>query len=1288
MRVDLGSRVNAPAWAVALEGFAAVGQTDNDIEIDISKARFADFLVLGRILILTSMLVSTERNVRIRMPNEDLLEEEEDFLTASQPPLAREAKEILIGRRRRQRLNCRLYLRQSGFESALRSGPLSSAKVMIVESGSTPTQVEDLAHMVHLESEQQEAFQEPQRSRRILSYRWLDLTSDNSLWISNPESMFNALGLSTYDATALASGILAELIENVPEHTSPGTGKDIHALIGANLIQPNYENRLEDFDEYIRGFVQWAASLPAPLLQVFVGDADRGMQASFDTVSGPNPKSPRELGAAIVSALDHHTGTSGSRGLWKVKEIVRSFRGTIISMTGRAVAGYVFSSTQNEHSINNSSPYSFPGTIIECNILAGPEKAPDPQFFEMSLSKTEKESAIDLQCETAVLQSHVGLTPQDLTTINARLEALGRPLGSLGKASDAGLVIAIDIPPGERSPSDTDIHRAIRAILDIGDSASSRKAIAVCFAGISAKLLSLVALDFNLQFDFEYSQGSASPPPRPILIVGPEKKHYWVGGTPLIRRILSYLSQSVGPRELGDLSSTLNAGQSGQLLSSIHKNNQLLRLDGKFIRLNLRPWDAIRVLTQYVSDEIAEAVADEQIPAVEGFYLTPTLRTVRQWIDLPGLLQRLECYRMAGFLLATGLEARISAPFRGPTPLIVRVGSIDQHLTSIFASSLTGLEATFDDVSLLPMPSLTSEERYQQWVVLCTDIISSGATVRRAIRELWSLGFGEIAVATVIDARDIDGSRESREAITVHGQRVPLFGLANVSVGGEPTENSSKWLTLIDPVIGKPLPVRYPRSKSIVRQDLYKSAIVRSDAVRLGHIRSSGRRHYSAYIDIPRLFRDPAWSDAAIRSMIGAIRRDNDDTQLRASEKSTLCIIYPGEPSGGFGYVARELSRALQEHSLPCVDPVPVARAVLGNDWVFPRAIQLDHRVRHVVVMDSRSKTGATLRNLIRLGSQPNVRMISCFAVVDGMTDLESMTLQQIRSVRAHSVDTPHSSNSSDIPINVKYLVRTAGTATDPTNCSTCSMKEAYSSLPAPLPESLEKQRDWLISELDIRSKENVFSTEATDLLGMPIAQEDCVSYLLWRSLLLEAALDTESRQTIVRKLTNLAEMAETRIVQSDLARDRDALIRLIATEPHMLELAPLWFTSVRVKLVALVQSLIRAPLSLSTDPALRVQALMVLARADVHLFSSKYAGLVRQGRDHTLVLRQTLIEAVRLINGASGSPDWLRSITNQIFTLSRELSAVDCNTEIWNDTVPIEELQYLAEMAERQLAW
>ena len=358
----------------------------------------------------------------------------------------------------------------------------------------------------------------------------------------------------------------------------------------------------------------------------------------------------------------------------------------------------------------------------------------------------------------------------------------------------------------------------------------------------------------------------------------------------------------------------------------------------------------------------------------------------------------------------------------------------------------------------------------------------------------------------------------------------------------------------------------------------------------------------------------------------------------------------------------------------------------MDGEWIFPREVELHPEVRHVIAIDSSSKTGATLRHLIRLAARPQVEMISAFAVVNGMTDLEALTLQQTASVRARAADERGAWVESVVRVNVRYLVRTAAASTDSRSCAACALREAYSSLPD-LPRPLEEHRAWLLSTLDTRSRADVFAEQATDLFGIPIKQEDCVEYLLWRSFLVEAALGTDSRQLVVNRITGLSADAEKSSKDEELRRRRDALIRLLGAESSRLDVAPLWFTSVRAKIVALAESVVKAPASRAVDPVLRVQALMLLARANVRSFTSEYARLVRDSRDHKLVLRQALMEAARLIHGRSGLPDWSDDLADEISRLSHDLqTARDGGKYQWSEGVPIEELNYLAQLIEREI--
>jgi hypothetical protein len=1302
------NRLDADAWKAGLESLQDIGMEGADhpysageaaeppeIEIDISSARFADFPILGRILILAAFLVSKGYALKVWLPSENVLPEERESIEQGETDLKRLGRTVAFARLRRQRQACRLFLTQSGFESALNSGPLVG-KVRFAEDDDETQPAESI--ISGLDPDMPEAFQEPRRLRRFLPYQWLDLTAidpgaspeairDSMPNLSDIEQSLTAIGLPTYDAIALTQGVLAELIENVATHSYPFVRAKVHALLGASLVQANaLQDRVHNFDEYLRHFAGWAAEIQTPILRVFVGDAGKGIQIA-NSVSRSDAES---LCDAIISALDHHTGyrsrSTGPRGLWKVKELVRSFQGTVVALTGHASAGYIFDTSEDGRKVKSVSYYPSPGTVIECNLLTASGRELDGETNEVqaSASPTTK-----LTCATVLLRPNIGLDPADQELIRTHL-------ANLRGGVNAGLAVAVEISPGGPSPDDWDIQQAIWQIHDAVNSIARDKIVAVLFSGASSKLLSLAVIDLNLQLDID------APPereahPAAILILTPGSRNYWVGGTPHIRKVLSRLSQTEETQRITVFSNSLDPEKSIRLIAEIHALSHLLHVDAGLVQLTFRPSDAAGSLIAYFREMLADAIAQQRTLDPSNIpILTPSLRRVSQWIDIGSVLRKQRCTRTAGFLLAAGIESRTALHPPDPRTYVVRLGAVDEHLASTFALSLTGRESPIVDISTLAR--IPHREGAQPRIVLCTDIISNGASVRRTIRELWHLGFTEMAVATVVDARNLeleDRARESVENIMVYNRPVPLFSLTRVSVEPSPaseTESRINDLILIDPVIGRPMPRRFPRSKAFGDQSGYKEAIIRTGAARLGHIRRSGRRHYEAYIDTARLFQDGKWSGRVFREIVKRIQEDHKQAQLpngpgsAEAEKTVMCVIYPGEESDNFGYVAERLTEAICAADLSAVDPVPVPRGVMDGEWIFPREVQLHPTVSHVIAIDSSSKTGATLRHLIRLAARLQVKMISAFAVVNGMTDLEALTLQQTVRVRARAAGEGDTWIESTVPVNVRYLVRTAAASTDSRSCDACALREAYSLLPS-LPLSLEAHRDWLLRVLDTQSRENAFAEQATDLFGIPIKQEDCVEYLVWRSFLVEAALGTDSRQFVVNRITELVPDTEKFSKDDKLRSQRDALIRLLAAESSRLDIAPLWFTSVRIKIVALADSILQAPASLAIDPVLRVQALMVLARADVRTFTKQYAGLVRDSRDHKLVLRQALMEAVRLIHGRSGLPDWSDDLADEISKLSTDLQAALGGTKHqWSEGVPIEELNYLAQLMEREI--
>ena len=1098
------------------------------------------------------------------------------------------------------------------------------------------------------------------RLRRILPYRWLDLANltDGARLpdIYGLEQSLATMGLTSYDAVAVTQGIFREALENVAQHAGSGTAWLVQALLGASLVQPEvYRSRQQDFDADLQSFIRRASEeVESPILRLFAGDAGRGIMAQ--------PNHARQWDAqavedAIIQALDYHvpspTWTAGPHGLWKVKELVRGFQGSVVIHSGPAVVGYAFD--PNERKVNLGSEFAFPGTMVECCLLAAAKGDAESVTGGGSAFPPPTEAyPADLKCVTAHLRRGMGLDPSDAAAIE-------HTIGSVEELAVAGVVISVEMRPGEAAPDDWDIQQAIRQIYDRARDTRTYPMIAVVFAGVSWRLLSLAVIDLVPQLDGEARDFTSFA--IPMLIMTVDGHHRWVGGSPGIRAVLYRLSDSGQAQRHTTVLNLLESGEEARWVREPNSElRRILTFESGMVRLAFHPRDVISALTDHCRYHLAVAVAQQHPRHQDGkIFVAPSLREVGKWVDIRSALHTAKCTRVAGFLMAEGIRTMLQDGSGSlPDVQVIRLGSLDEELLSTFTLALTGseLQASFEE---LPALRGTRGAAACQ-LILCTGIISNGASVRQAVRELWHQGFPNVAVATIFDARDYSGSAENEDVdyLLVYGNSVRLFGLTSVSVKLEKADTKNKQRVYIDPVICRPMPPRFPRAKTFMNQDKYKAAIKRSDAIRLGHIHRSGRRHYAAYVDTARLFADADWSRTAFRMMAERIEQDRSTVaQCAAGKTSTLCVIYPGEPNEDLAFVAQRLVGTLHappraEDSVVCVEPIPVPRANVSGEWVFPRVLQFPKSVDHIVAIDSPSKTGKTLRHLIRLAAQPQIKMISVFSLVNGMSDLEALALQEIASIRARAYDEDDVLHEEIVPVNVRYLVRTAAGSIDDASCPQCSLREKYASLPR-MPDSLEPHRDWLLRMLETRSRQGVLADPPYDLYGMAITQDDCIEYLLWRSYMAEASVDTEMRRIVVDKINELAE-CQAADLADPLRLRRDAIVRVLAAEHNRLQAAPLWFTSVRANVMKVLWSMVEAPRAYAIDQALRVQAVIVLSLGDVRGFCERYARLTHESCDNELVLRQVLVEAVRLINGRYGLPEWSNKLADQISLLSQEV--------------------------------
>jgi hypothetical protein len=831
-----------------------------------------------------------------------------------------------------------------------------------------------------------------------------------------------------------------------------------------------------------------------------------------------------------------------------------------------------------------------------------------------------------LLCTTATLTPGQGIEPKDLETIQYLLQQVD--------PETDGLVIAANLPYGLPAPSETELQKSIQDIFRVAATAANLVAVSVVFAGVNRRLLTLGVADLNEQVGVGTDTddlGLSSP----ILVVAPENVHYWAGGTPALRTILGQLSQAQGPVRLDEFSTVLDQ----EKLRLIRFQPALLRLEDGFLHLRLKPQDAIAALASHFGHRIPRAIEDEEIRGVlRGSFLTPHLRIVSRWIQVQELLGALQCESTAGLLLAHLVNDRLGYFIRStPAPAVLRVVSASRDLTTAFSLSLTGVTKYYDRASDIQDDTVPQQLSPVPPIVICTDLISSGHSVERAVRELLALGRPPVAIATIIDAREEAVATEDH--FDYHSARIPLIRLARVSISLREPINPDK-ITHIDPAIRIPISTPQPYAKALASQTVYIRALKRTGAARLGHISRPGDRHYTGYVDATLLFRDQEWSHEALGHILFRIRESRRsagiDGLLGPDGEATVPVVIfmPNRTRDHIRDVAYQIAEALAESNIPVKDTIRVPRAMSHGQWTFPASLSLPYKRTdpiHVLILDPAARSGRTTRELIRLTSLPQVRAITAIALVNSLSDYEAITLQQITSVKAINYGSDTFSHDTTIPVSISFLSRTAVTATSSERCSVCALRGIYAGLSRQLPDFLLEQQRVLLTALEPRSTDYVFGSEVIDLFGIHIDQGGCVSYLQWRARLRDAALSTTARADAVRLISQLKKNVVDNKAEVYFS-ERDALVRLLAAERHWLESPPLVFRETRACITDLALSVIQSLPAHGIEPMLRVQAVIVLVNSDVERFSRDLHDIIRQSADNHFVLGQVLLETYALL--------------------------------------------------------
>ena len=894
----------------------------------------------------------------------------------------------------------------------------------------------------------------------------------------------------------------------------------------------------------------------------------------------------------------------------------------------------------------------------------------------MSSTGNTEGATPSLSCIIAPIASDEGFAESDVRVIQNALQVLPQERAS-------GLVIFADALETERGLTGTDLLIPLKRIFAVASEAANPSVVALVFCGVNHRILSLAIEEFNAAHDaLEFSD--VFKVPNPILIIAPHNRHFWAGGSRRFRELLSGLSEISAARDHLATQTALSGNQSDPELRQIRDQSTLLRVEDGRLVLTLYPQDVLDALASDLQVKLRDAYAEASRPGVQkGLFLTPSLRVTTRWSDPNEVLRSLGGERLAGFLLASVLERRaLVKQAYAPSPLVVKVGNAGSRLLYSFSLSLGGSGEYFESVEYLKLELLDSTANISRHVILCTDLISSGFSLLKTIADLKRLGLTVDVIAAVVDARGSDDPFYQHDEFRFGNTNIPLVCLSSVSIGVQLVNEDQPDLLPIDPILNRPIKHAVPLPRHLKDQRSYIQALMATRAARLGHIRRPSDRHYSAYVDPTILFRNPQWAKDILWICRTKVLHRQRSIFVNSSAQPNICILYPGGTSDQLADVAQGLATELKRQFVS-VDPiVNIGRGTLGSRWMFPVSIEPLSASPHVVILDSGTTSGHSVQQLTRLALAAGASAVTAIVLLDALSEADALALQQVRALGRPSTSQDVYEPENLIPFALYFISGTAVNSSNSSQCSICGLRRRFAAMRHPLPERLREHHAWLINTLQVRSKERVFQEEPTDLLGVPIDQQDCIEYLVWKSELQRAAVSTSVRRDLVEHIKSVSR-------DSTNTGRRDGLVRLLVAESHWLGVAPMWFPEARSHVVSIAEGLLSGPQAMSADPMLRVQAAILLALASPDDLVDDIASLIRDAQDHAPVVCQLLLEAHLLLDPPSGEPpaaDLTERLVRRLAALEDQVSQAEDRWP-WSESAPLEEVRSIIALGQHLLA-
>jgi hypothetical protein len=1195
----------------------------DQLNLDFSRVEFVDFGALARALLLLDAAVKLRIPATVTLPTRSVLPSSER--AGAGPTLAE--------RQARARGDALVFMRHVGFLDSLRAPHWGVNAVRVLdqdatgtgEPGSSPGPPEPDPH------------NDPYQRRRVFPFRWLEPMPAAQLRESESFLAVSAgledLGLSRSHARTLSQTVLTELVENVAEHGGDGDRPPI-ALVGAIVLTAQtYAARQNGMHGHMAEVAERAVALGSHVLRLIVADSGADLAAHLAPMNGRRGIDPASIRdrrrEAILTLLGRRpaaiAGDTGEPpGLWWVARVVRGYHGAVQARTADLLAGLLFGRDPDGNGIVEEGFSYVPGTLLELTL---PTVSSLPRARPPWGSLTVPDSAPRLEWVDCFFDPQQGLADADRLRLGDQMHAANAAMQA------DGLIVTVQLRDVGHAEIDDRWRSAMHQLLKYTTSIARWGPVVVAFPDAEQLILEPCVAAFNEEAATASGQGSQDP----ILVMSCRGDPEWCGGSAPLRAVLNLLSENEGSvhTEAAEQRWRRAGGNSSEFADTLHATRHLVSIGPNGLELGLSPAAVHDAVARAVGEHVAEAI-DRGGEGVElGAFRTPTLELVNRWISIEGLLAGTVGISLAAFVLARKVELALRAAAREEAPTaIIQVRSAPELLAQKFSECLALGGRYYTQQSELDAdePSMGEQVPTGARVVLCTGVVRTETTVRRAVAGMARRDADPLVIACVVDRRD------RRDPVRVMNRTIPVVSLAEAEVGfrGATPEE----VTDIDPFTLRPEVPGHAEAAPTQEADLL-TLFADPDVFRLGHIDHPPHRHFSAFVWLQAMRQQPG-RDQVTDAVLFQVKRAIAD--VRAQDGSdpvadTSLAIWYVAADGSAETLSETVHDRLTAEGFQVSVATAIRRSIAGDGWAFPASLGDAAKPLGVLIIHWWAITGSTLLQLVRLAAKSGASWIAAVCVLNQLDDPnDADALRMVRAVSASAVavdtscarPTGNPSRASYIPVAIRFVARSGISAFDPHRCPICATRERYRLDDENTPPRLVNHAELLRDMLRPRKLDEVTGESAADLFTVPVMGQKITDYLRWRGLLRSARRRVRDRQEVIDRLEALTGRRPPEDEWTSAG-----LIRLLAAEQQWLRLPPLYFPR-GVELLS--QVCVKSVEQLTAPLWLRVQALMVMSAADPQRMVQLLPRLLASAGNEPVLIDQMLLDCCRLLLRAPGN--------------------------------------------------